>query len=93
MNELKAKLKVLWYQATDHRHSQTWLELMALPALFALGFLVRELLDGRPKIQLYLLLVLGVGCLAFVAYCLVGEALFHLRVRREQGGTKIHDLS
>lgn len=89
----KTNFKVWWYQATDHRHSRTWLELMALPMLFALGFLVRELLDGRPKVQLYLLLVLGVGCLAFFVYCLVGEALFHLRVKRERGKTKIHDLS
>ncbi len=90
--DIKNKVKLWWYTATDHRHKPTFLELMALPVAAVLLFTAKELLDGRPQLLFVVLLALGVLCLAFVIYCLVGEALFRLRVRREQGGTKIHDL-
>ena len=90
--DIKNKFKLWWYQATDHRHKHTLLELMALPSAFALLFAAKEVLDGRPQLLVYVLAAVGIGLLAFSIYDFVGGFLFDLRVKREQGKTKIHDL-
>ena len=91
--DIKNKFKARWYWATDHRHGTTWLQWMSIATIPVLLFAAKELYDEQPQLLVYILAATAVSCLAFFVYCMVGEGLFHLRVRREQGETKVHDLS